>query len=116
MKKRMKEKKIGLKKDQRKALKRSLARAVFLHHSITTTEAKAKFIVPFIEKLITQAKKGDLNSRRQLNRYMSDSLAKKIIEKIAPKYKERKGGYTRIIKLGRRKSDSARMAIIQLVE
>ncbi len=115
MKKRIK-KKIRLKRDQRKALKKSLARAVFLDHSITTTEAKAKFIAPFVEKLITQAKKGDLNSRRRLNRYMSDKLAKKTIEEIAPKYKERKGGYTRIIKLGRRKSDSARMAIIQLVE
>jgi large subunit ribosomal protein L17 len=116
MKKRIKGKIMGLKRDQRRAMQKSLARALFLHQAITTTEGKAKFIVPFVEKLITRAKQSDINSRRYVNRYMSASVTKKLIEQIAPKYKDRSGGYTRIIKLGKRKSDSAKMAIVQLVE
>ena len=79
-------------------------------------EAKAKEISALAEKFITRAKKQDLSSRRILAKYFSKNLVKKLVEEIAPRYKERKGGYTRIIKLGPRKSDGARMAIIELVK
>ncbi len=107
--------KLSREKDQRKALLKSLARAIFLHEKIKTTEAKAKEVSMFAEKCITRAKKGDLSSRRILAKYFSKDLVKKIVDEIAPKYKDRKGGYTRIIKLGPRKSDGAKMAIIELV-
>ena len=107
--------KLSREKDQRKALLKSLARAIFLHEKIKTTEAKAKEVSMFAEKCITRAKKGDLSSRRILVKYFSKDLVKKLIDEIAPKYKDRKGGYTRIIKLGPRKSDGAKMAIIELV-
>jgi len=108
--------KLSRKRDQRKALLKSLASAVFLHNKIKTTEAKAKEASSFVEKCITRAKKGDLSSRRILAKYFSKDLNKKLVDEIAPKYKDRKGGYTRIIKLGPRKSDGAKMAIIELVK
>jgi len=115
MKKLKQGRKFGRTKDQRKALLSSLARALFLHNRITTTEAKGKELSMFAEKIITRAKKGDLASRRILTESFSKDLAKKLIEEIGPKYKERKGGYTRIIRKGPRKSDSAKMVIIELV-
>jgi len=108
--------KLSRKKDQRKALLRSLARAIFLHEKIKTTQAKAKEVSIFVEKCITRAKKGDLSSRRILAKHFSKDLNKKLVDEIAPKYRDRKGGYTRIIKLGPRKSDGAKMAIIELVK
>jgi len=116
MRKLKKGRKLSRKRKQRKALLRSLARALFLKEKIKTTEAKAKEVRPFAEKLITKAKKGDLSSRRILLRYFSKDLVKKLVDEIGPRYKERKGGYTRIIKLGPRQSDGARMAIIELVK
>ena len=116
MKKKKKGRKFSREKDQRKALLKSLARSLFLHERIKTTHAKAKEISSFAEKIITKAKKGDLTSRRIVRKYFSDKVTKKLFEEIAPKYKERNGGYTRIIKLGPRKSDSAKMAIIELVK
>ena len=108
--------KLSRERNQRKALLKSLASALFLHEKIKTTEAKAKEVSMFAEKCITRAKKGDLNSRRILSKYFSKALVKKLVDDIGPKYKERKGGYTRIIKLGPRKSDGAKMAIIELVK
>ncbi len=107
--------KFGREKDQRKALKKSLARSLFLYGKITTTEAKAKELSSFAEKMITKAKNNTLASRRALTTYFSKDLTKKLIEEIAPKYQERKGGYTRIIKKGPRSSDGAKIAIIELV-
>lgn len=107
--------KLSRKRNQRKALLKSLARALFLNGKIKTTEAKAKELQSFAEKSITKAKKGDLASTRSLAKYFSKSLVKKLVDEIGPKYKERKGGYTRVIKLGPRKSDGAKMAIIELV-
>ncbi len=107
--------KLSRKRNQRKALLKSLAQALFLHNKIKTSEAKAKELSRFAEKCITRAKKGDLNSRRILAKYFSKDLVKRLIDEIGPKYKNRKGGYTRIIKLGPRKSDGARIAIIELV-
>lgn len=107
--------KLSRKRDQRKALLKSLATALFLKEKIKTTEAKAKEIAPIVEKFITKAKKGDLNSGRHLARFFVPKVVKKLVDEIAPRYKDRPGGYTRIIKLGPRKSDGAKMAIIELV-
>ena len=115
MKKLKKGRKLSRERSQRKALLKSLARSLFFKEKIKTTEAKAKEVSRFAEKCITRSKKGDLASRRILARYFSKDLVKKLVEKIGTKYKERKGGYTRIIKLGPRKSDGAKMAIIELV-
>jgi len=116
MKKLKRGRKLSRKKNQRKALLKSLARALFLNEKIKTTEAKAKEVRMFAEKLITRAKKGDLASRRILAKYFSKDIVKKLVDEIGPRYKKRKGGYTRIIKLGPRKSDGAKMAIIELVK
>lgn len=112
----MKGRKFGRGYDQRKALIKSVARALFLHEKIKTTEAKAKEISPFIEKVITHGKQGDIEAKRHIARFFSAELTKKITEDVAPRYKERDGGYIRIIKLGARKSDGAKMAIIELVK
>jgi len=101
--------------DQRKALLNTLASSLVLHEKIKTTEAKARELSPFIEKKITKAKKGDIAARRMLLKNFSLNIVKKLVDDIAPKYKEREGGYTRVVKLGRRKSDGAKMAIIELV-
>lgn len=116
MRKRKKGRKFHRKGDQRKALLKTLARTLFLKEKIKTTEAKAKEISPFAEKFITRAKKGNLPSRRILARFFPEKIVKKLVEEIAPRYKERSGGYTRIIKLGRRKSDGAKMTIIELIK
>lgn len=107
--------KLSLKRDQRRALLRSLAANFLLKEKIKTTEAKGKELRPFVEKFITRAKKNDLASRRYLLRYFSKPIVKKLIEEIGPRYKNRKGGYTRIIKLGPRRSDGAEMVIVELV-
>jgi large subunit ribosomal protein L17 len=108
--------KFGRKRDQRKALSKALVRTFVFHEKIKTTEAKAKEISGFVEKFITQAKKKDLSSRRRLSKFLAPKAIKKICDEIAPRFKDRKGGYTRVIKLGQRKSDGAKMAIIELVK
>jgi len=116
MRKRKKGRKFSRESSQRKALLKSLAREIFLKEKILTTEAKAKEISPLVEKEITRAKRGDINSKRLLSRKFSPEIVKKLVNEIAPRYKERKGGYTRIIKLGPRRSDGARMAIVELIK
>jgi large subunit ribosomal protein L17 len=116
MRKRKKGRKLKRTSDQRKALLKSLARELFLREKIQTTLAKAKELSTFAEKQITKGKKGNLSARRLLARNFSPNIVKKIIDEIAPRYKQRKGGYTRIIKLEPRKSDGAKIAIIELVE
>lgn len=111
-----KNRKLSRQRDQRAALLNGLARNFFSKGRMRTTQAKAKEIKPIVEKMITKAKKGDLASRRMLLCYFSPVLVKKIIEEIAPLYKSRPGGYTKITRLGQRKSDSAQMAIIELVK
>ncbi|WP_369055779.1 50S ribosomal protein L17 [Kineococcus terrestris] len=94
----------------------NLATQLFEHRSITTTEAKARRLRPFAEKLVTFAKKGDLASRRQVMRTIRDkSVVHFLFTEIAPAMSERQGGYTRIVKIGPRKGDNAPMAVIQLV-
>ncbi len=112
----IKGRKLSREKDQRKALLKSLARSLFLKEKMKTTKAKAKEVAVLAEKSITRAKKGDLHSRRILLRLYSELVVKKLINEIAPMYKERAGGYTRITKLGPRKSDSSEMVIIELVK
>ncbi len=116
MRKRNKGRILSRPKSQRKALLKSLVNSLFLNGKIQTTEAKAKELKSFAEKLITRAKAGDLHNKRMLARDLAPAMVKKAVEEIAPKYKERKGGYTRIIKLGPRKSDGASMVIIELVK
>ncbi len=105
-----------MKADPRRALLHSLLRALMDKEKIETTQAKAKEMRSFAEKLITRAKGGSLADRRHIAKTLGDTLGKKLIEKIAPTFKDRKGGYTRVIKLGSRQSDSAKIAIIELVK
>ncbi len=82
-----------------------------------TTESKAKEIQPLLEKLITRSKRDDVSNRRLIAKILNPAQVKKIFGEIAPLYKERKGGYTRVVKIGRRKTgDSGSMAIIELVK
>ena len=108
--------KFGLEKDQRNALMRSLARNLINKNRITTTLPKAKELRPYVEKLITKAKTGSLASRRLIiSKVGGEDETKTLFDTIAPKYKDRKGGYTRIIKLAPRKLDAAPMAMIEFV-
>lgn len=116
MRKRKKGRKLSRKRDQRKALLKSLTRELFLHERITTTLARVKEISSLAEKEIGLAKRGDLLSQRLLAKKFSPEIVKKLIGEIGPRYKDRKGGYTRIIKLGPRKTNGAKMAIIELVK
>lgn len=106
---------FGRKKDQRRALLSSLARALVINGRIKTTEAKAKELRPYFEKLITRAKEDTVHNRRVLVSRLSEDTAKKLVKEIGPKYKDVNGGYTRIIKTEPRQEDGAKMAIIELV-
>ncbi len=95
----------------------NLATALFEHGRITTTESKAKRLRPYAEHLITFGKRGDLHARRQVLKRLNDkSVVHTLFDEIGPRYADRPGGYTRIVKLGPRKGDNAPMAIIELVE
>ena len=95
----------------------TLAAQLFVHEAINTTEAKAKMLRPYAEKLITQAKRGDLAARREVLKDIPDrDVVARLFHEIAPRFEERQGGYTRILKLGPRKGDAAPMARIELVE
>jgi len=95
----------------------NLATSLFRHRRITTTEAKAKRLRPFAEQLITKAKRGTLHARRQVLTVVRDrDVSTALFDEIGPSYANRPGGYTRIVKLGPRRGDGARMAIIELVE
>ncbi|WP_366181167.1 50S ribosomal protein L17 [Actinomyces timonensis] len=94
----------------------NLARQLFIHESITTTEARARRLRPYAEKLITKGKRGDLHARRTVMKKITDKYAVyRLFEEIAPKMEGRDGGYTRIIKTAPRKGDNAPMAVISLV-
>ncbi|MEK7663949.1 MAG: 50S ribosomal protein L17 [Patescibacteria group bacterium] len=103
-------------KNQRKALLKSLSTSLFLYGKIKTTEAKAKELSSTAERFITRAKNNKMSEKRILARVLSPIVLKKLFEEIAPQYSSRQGGYTRIIKLGARKSDGAKMVIIELVK
>lgn len=103
----------------RVALLRSLALALISREHIKTTEARAKELRPFVEKLVSRGRKGDLAARRliisRLGGVSGEEGAKKIIADIAPRYMERAGGYTRVLKLPRRQGDASKMAVIEFV-
>jgi len=109
--------KLGRTKAPRKALLRNLAESLVIHESIVTTKAKAKALRPFIEPLVTKAKKNRPVDRENINKVLYTGKAiKKLINDIAPRYKERPGGYTRITKLGSRFTDGAEEAKIEFVK
>ncbi|WP_320783394.1 50S ribosomal protein L17 [Streptomyces sp. CRN 30] len=100
-----------------KLLLANLAKALFEHGKITTTEAKARRLRPYAERLVTKAKKGDLHNRRQVLQVITDkSIVHTLFTEIGPRYENRPGGYTRITKIGNRRGDNAPMAVIELVE
>jgi len=102
---------------QRKALFRGLARDLIKHEQITTTLPKAKDLRPIVEKMVTWGKKGDLAARREALSYLEDAiLVSKIMGPMAERYKERQGGYTRIIKAGFRHGDNAPIAVIEFID
>ncbi len=110
--------KFGRERGQRTALLRSLARELILQEKIKTTEARAKEIRPVVEKLVTKAKNPTLANRRALIASLASTdhePVQKLIDTLAPKFKERAGGYTRITKLGQRASDGAPLAMIEFV-
>jgi large subunit ribosomal protein L17 len=103
--------------EHRRAMFGNMCAALIKHEQITTTLPKAKDLRPVVEKLITLAKKGGLAARRQAIAEMRDvAMAKKLFEVLGPRYKDRKGGYTRIMKAGFRYGDSAAMAVIEFVD
>ena len=109
--------KLSRSASHRKALFMNLSREVFNHERIKTTEAKAKAVAPEVEKLITLAKRGDLHARRQaLSALGQDKfVVYKLFEEIAPRYTDRNGGYTRILKLGPRPGDATELVYLELV-
>ena len=109
--------KLGRDAAHRKALLANLSKELIEHERIETTLSKAKAVKPDVEKLITLARRGDLHARRQaLSALGQDKFAVyKLFEEIAPRYTDRPGGYTRILKLGPRKSDATEMALLELV-
>jgi large subunit ribosomal protein L17 len=127
--------KFGLPSDQREALLKGLVRALFLNDRIVTTETRAKDVRPIAEKLITMARRNDIHSRRMVRRYIDSNIAEfgvnaetgkvarnphyvvpRLFSEIAPRYKDRPGGYCRITKLGARRGDGAPMVVLELVE
>ena len=103
--------------EHRKAMFANMAQALIKHEQIITTLPKAKDLRPVVEKLVTLGKRGDLHARRQaISRLRDADLVKKLIEVIGPRYKERNGGYLRIMKAGFRKGDNAAMAVIEFID
>ena len=101
----------------KKATMRNMATSLFRYERIETTTAKAKELRPFAERLITLGKRGDLHARRLAGRLIADrQVLGKLFDDIGPRFMERPGGYTRILKLGNRRGDAAEMALIELVD
>ncbi len=117
MKHNIKNKKLNKTSSHRKAMLMNMSNALIKHEQITTTVAKAKELKRFVEKIITLGKKGDLLSKRKAISILQDlKMSKKIFEVLAERYKNRSGGYTRIIKLGNRFGDNAPTAVIEFVD
>jgi large subunit ribosomal protein L17 len=109
--------KLGRTTSHRKALLRNLATALLEHGRIVTTEPKAKELRRVADKLVTLGKRGDLHARRQaLQVVRSNAVVRKLFNDIAPRFAERQGGYTRVLRLGYRPGDAAAMAVIELVD
>ncbi|MBB6216847.1 large subunit ribosomal protein L17 [Anaerosolibacter carboniphilus] len=108
--------KLGRRTDHRNLMLRNLVTSLLKSGRIETTDTRAKETRRLAEKMITLAKRGDLHARRQVMAYVTEeTVVKNLFDEIAPKYKERNGGYTRIMKLGPRRGDAAEMVILELV-
>ena len=108
--------KLGLPTDQRKAMLRNLVTSLLKHGKIETTETRAKETRSIAEKMITLGKRGDLHARRQVLAYVQEELVvKNLFDNVAPKYAERNGGYTRMIRKGPRRGDGAEIVVLELV-
>ena len=108
--------KLGRPTDQRMAMLRGMVTALLENGKIETTVTRAKEVRPLAENMITLGKRGDLHARRQALSFITkEDVVKKVFEELAPKYAERNGGYTRIVRIGVRRGDNAEMAIIELV-
>ena len=117
MKHNIKNKKLNKTSSHRKAMFMNMSNALIKHEQITTTLAKAKELRRFVEKIVTLGKKGDLLSRRKSVSILQDqNMSKKVFDVLAERYKDRAGGYTRIIKLGNRYGDNAPTAVIEFVD
>jgi len=117
MRHRMKGRALSRTASHRKATLRNMATSLIRHERIETTTAKAKELRPFVERLITLGKRGDLHARRLAGRSIADrQVLGKLFDDIGPRFNERPGGYTRILKLGNRRGDAAEMALIELVD
>ena len=120
MRHRLRGRKLNRTASHRKALMRNLAISLVTHKRIKTTDAKAKELRGFVERLVTYAKKGDTHNRRLIQKKLPGKLGKSIasilIHDIAPEYENRSGGYTRIIKLNNRKNDNAPVSLIEFVD
>ena len=111
------QRKLGRKSGHRKALFRNMSAALIKHEQIKTTLPKAKEIAPYVEKLVTLGKRGDLHARRQAFAHLRDNaMVDKLFSTLADRYTDRAGGYTRIMKAGHRYGDAADMAIIEFVD
>lgn len=109
-------KKLGVNTGHRKAMLRNLVTSLFRDERINTTEARAKEVKRIAEKMLTTAKQGDLAARRRALAYIyEEDVVKKLFDTIAPKYADRPGGYTRIVRVGYRRGDAAEMVILELV-
>ncbi len=116
MRHRKKGRKLNRTASHRRAMLRNMASSLFIHGRIETTTAKAKELRPYAERLITLAKRGDLHARRlAAARMQGRDAVGKLFDEIGPRFQDRPGGYTRILKLGARKGDAAEMALIELV-
>jgi large subunit ribosomal protein L17 len=108
--------KLGVRSSHKKAMLRNLASDLFLHEKITTTLPKAKELVSYFEKLVTKAKKADLDAFKAIHSEINKKeIVKKIFDVLVPRYKERDGGYTQIIRAGIRRGDNADIAVVKLV-
>lgn len=109
--------KLGRPSDHRKALLRNQVRSLFIHDRIVTTVTRAKETRRVAEKLITAAKEDSMHARRQVRRVLNDEdLVKFLFDKIAPRYQNRQGGYTRMVRVGVRRGDASEIAVLELVE
>ena len=110
------QRKLGKPTDQRMAMLRAMTTALLEEGQITTTYTRAKEVAPLAEKMITLAKKNDLAAYRQALSFLTkEDVAKNLFDKLGPKYADRNGGYTRVVKIGPRRGDAAEMAVVQLV-
>ena len=117
MRHRVKGRKLGRRTDAREALVNNLVSELFKRERITTTEAKAREVRGVAEKMITKGRRGTLNDRRLVSAKLTDTtVVKKLFDEIGPRFANRDGGYTRLLKLMQRKGDSAAMALLEIVE